>query len=317
MSLFDWLFRRGAKPDPEPVVPPPAAAAPASPGTPAPNANADPYAATDFLPITRQEIVDAAKQHGRLLGAAFPFGGQSAIPSANDPRTQIIDRAMVTSGLLSPEDIAEIHRVGEEYDKVKPTDASMAAAAGLAGAAAVNAYRDAKAREKVRKKAESDARKKEHAEAVKRRRATEIIFLGRGVSGRLHLKLSDEPQLAALGLPVLHAPADVAAALGLSLKQLRWLAFHTASRSRHTASGSRTLVIATRTPSQATDTESTTSSIMANEANARTEGPAPGKRCLVPRFIVSTARRADSRGAAAPHSPSPRGWSLRRSRRLR
>ena len=43
---------------PPAAAPPPAA--PASPGAPAPNASADPYAATDFLPITRQEIVDAA-----------------------------------------------------------------------------------------------------------------------------------------------------------------------------------------------------------------------------------------------------------------
>ena len=59
------------------------------------------------------------------------------------------------------------------------------------------------------------------------RRETDIIFLGRGVSARLHLRLSDEQRLAEHGLPVMHTPADVAAKLGLPIKTLRWLAFHT------------------------------------------------------------------------------------------
>ena len=62
---------------------------------------------------------------------------------------------------------------------------------------------------------------------MKARRANDIIFLGRGVSGKLHLRLSDKATLAERGLPVLHTPADVANFLGLSIKELRWLAFHT------------------------------------------------------------------------------------------
>jgi retron-type reverse transcriptase len=57
-------------------------------------------------------------------------------------------------------------------------------------------------------------------------RADDILFLGRGVSGRLHLRDSDGAKLTAAGLPVLSAPADLAAALNLSLSHLRWLAFH-------------------------------------------------------------------------------------------
>ncbi len=245
MSLFDWLFRRGRKTDPEPVAPPPGVSPPSAPvaaaplreaakpleRAPTPEATGDPYASTDFLPVSRQEIVDAA-QGGNLLSTAFQFGRQSIIPPAGDPRTQLIDRALVTHGLLSSEELTEIHQVGEEYDKVKPTELGLAAVAGLAGAAAVKAYRESKEREKARKKAESVARKKAHAEGVKRRRATEIMFLGRGVSGRLHLKLSDEPRLVTNGLPVLNTPADVAHALGLTLKQLRWLAYHTEAATR-------------------------------------------------------------------------------------
>jgi retron-type reverse transcriptase len=247
MSRFDWLFRRGRETDADPLVPPPRepgtepprppAPTPAQPSRSAapastPEAGGDQYAASEFLPITRQEIVDAAKQHGRLLSTAFQFGRQNQIPPTSDPRTNIIDRALVTNGLLTPEELDEIHRVGAEYEKVKPTETAIAAAAGLAGGAAVKAYREAKEREKARKKLESAARKKARIEAIKRRRAADIIFLGRGVSGRLHLRLSDEPRLAASGLPVMHTPADVAKALGLSIPQLRWLAYHSEAATR-------------------------------------------------------------------------------------
>src|SRR5688500_12331634 len=107
MSLFDWLFRRGRKIDPESLAPAPSAptsdaplrvaATPTSPPQAAPEANADPYAATEFLPVSRQEIIDAAKSTN-LLATAFQFGRQSIIPPVSDPRTQLIDRALVTHG---------------------------------------------------------------------------------------------------------------------------------------------------------------------------------------------------------------------------
>jgi RNA-directed DNA polymerase len=236
MSVFDWLFRRGRKSESEPLVPPP----PAAPGTPvadAPGSSSTPPApgspepitdpnGSEFLPVTRAEIVDATKQ-GNLLATAWQFGRQNVIPPTTDPRTQLIDRALVTNGLLSPEELAEIHRVGEEMERVRPMLENTAAVAGLAGEAAVRAYRQEKERRKAQKKADAARRKTEHEAAVKKRRATDIIFLGRGVSGRLHQRLSDEARLAEFALPVMHAPADVATALGLSIRQLRWLAFHT------------------------------------------------------------------------------------------
>jgi retron-type reverse transcriptase len=239
MGLFDWLFGRRRKPAAEP----PAVSPPSSPARPrstsagqrppaAPQSEepgdlpfADPYD-TEYLPVTRSEILDAAKS-GNLFASAFAFGRQSAIPPSADPRTHLIDRAMVTNGLLTPEELSEIHVVGEEYEKAKPTEIGIASAAGLAGEAAVRAYREEKARRKAQKKAEAVARKEERARAVHHRRETDIIFLGRGVSARLHLRLSDEQRLAEHGLPVLHTPADVAARLGLPIKTLRWLAFHT------------------------------------------------------------------------------------------
>lgn len=58
-------------------------------------------------------------------------------------------------------------------------------------------------------------------------KASDLTFLGRGVSNGLARRTSRPLDLEALGLPVLHTPADVAAALGLTIPRLRWLAFHT------------------------------------------------------------------------------------------
>ena len=75
--------------------------------------------AADYLPITREEIKEAAK--GRNLLRNPWFGRRDLIPPADDPRTQLIDRAMVTQGLITPEQLAEIHAVGAEMDRVRPT----------------------------------------------------------------------------------------------------------------------------------------------------------------------------------------------------
>ncbi len=56
--------------------------------------------AADYLPIAREEIKEAAKGRN-LLGNPW-FGRRDLIPPADDPRTQLIDRAMVTQGLIAP-----------------------------------------------------------------------------------------------------------------------------------------------------------------------------------------------------------------------
>src|SRR5579872_6732131 len=61
--------------------------------------------AADYLPITREEIKQAAR--GRSLIGSLWFGRRDLIPPADDPRTQLIDRGMVTQGLITPEQLAE------------------------------------------------------------------------------------------------------------------------------------------------------------------------------------------------------------------
>ncbi len=85
------------------------------------------------------------------------------------------------------------------------------------------ASRKARQETKLRRLAEARAR----AEAWRAKKATEIVYLGEGVSGGLTGGAPADPaKLAALGLPAFEGPPQLAAALGLSVGQLRALAYH-------------------------------------------------------------------------------------------
>lgn len=174
-----------------------------------------------FAPISDAR----ASREASPLGSAIwdPFAGRrDLIPPAEDPRTRIIDRAMVGHGYITPEELVEIHTIGRQMDELRPELMNAQAAADQA------VREDKEARKKLReqKKAEAAERKRRRAEGIRQRRATDIIYLGRGVSKGLANRNSDGPKLEAAGLPVLSTPADVAAALKLSIPRLRWLAFH-------------------------------------------------------------------------------------------
>lgn len=183
--------------------------------------------AADFLPIPRDEMMQEARAQGRALWSNVWFGRRDLIPPADDPRTSLIDRGMAAEGLLSPRELVEIHNTGAEMERHRVTLEHIQHQGAMAGEAAVEADKARRVALKAQKKKEAAERKRLHAEAVARRRATDIVFVGRGVSSRLHLRSSDAAKLGQLGLPVLNTPADVAAALGLTIPRLRWLAFHT------------------------------------------------------------------------------------------
>jgi RNA-directed DNA polymerase len=180
--------------------------------------------ADQFLPIERDDLAAAARKVTRW---GPWFGRRDVIPPTEDPRTGLIDRALVTHGLLTPEQLVEIHRVGDEMERLRPQVEAARTKAELAGEAAVRAERQRRARLKKQKQKEAAEKKEKRAKEVAHRRATDILFLGRGVSGRLGDRTADPKKLKAAGLPVLSTPADVAKALGLTIPQLRWLAFHT------------------------------------------------------------------------------------------
>jgi retron-type reverse transcriptase len=242
MNLFARIKRLlfGAPPQPEEIPAPPEP----QPEPAAPPSTADPYFAgtpaaaappkfqvkgslgldaKTFLPIARDEIKKEAS--GTTLFGNVWFGRRDLIPPVSDPRTLLVDRAMVTQGFLSPEQLREIHEVGALMDEIRPTLATIEHEAALVGNAAVEADREARARLKALKKAEALEREQARAEAIAHRKATDIVYLGRGVSTSLGDRRSDLDALNTAGLPALSTPADLAEALGLSIPKLRWLAF--------------------------------------------------------------------------------------------
>lgn len=186
--------------------------------------------ASDYLPIARDDLLKQAK--GTNVWASPWFGRRDLIPPVDDDRTKLIDRAMITQGILSAEQLVEIHRVGAEMDKHRPQKLLIEQKSRKAGQAAVDEDRQRKAEEKKKKKEEAEARKEARRKEIADRKANDIVFLGRNVSGHLGLRDSDAAKLQATGLPVMSTPADVAKALSLSVPELRWLAFHNDVASR-------------------------------------------------------------------------------------
>lgn len=246
MAFWDFLSKllSGRSPPAVPSAPEsgplaPRAAELSAPAASSPTVEASPLAEradhqhqpSDFLPIDRDDLLKQAGEVRRTTGWMW-FGRRDMIPPASDPRTKLIDRGMLTEGLLTAEQLAEMHRVGDEWSKYANRLEHIGIKAGQSADAAVEADRAARAEVKARKKAEAAAKRKRRADAVAHRKATDIIFVGRGVSARMNHRTSDEEKLAALGLPLLQTPADLAAALGMTVSKLRWLCYHTEAATR-------------------------------------------------------------------------------------
>lgn len=180
-----------------------------------------------FAPLTDADVKKQAQGLGSLWNTPW-FGRRDLIPPARDPRTLLIDRAMTSHGLLTAEELGEIHTIGAQMDAIRP---DLAAAHEMARAAVKRSQEEYEAL-KRQKKAEAAERRRMHAEAVAMRRATDIVFLGRSVSRRLADRAAHVERLERLGLPVLAEPSDVADALGISIPRLRWLAFHNEAATR-------------------------------------------------------------------------------------
>ncbi len=66
----------------------------------------------------------------------------------------------------------------------------------------------------------------QRAAAWRERKKSEIVYLGDGVSNTLNHQESDPEKLASRGLQQLNTVADLAAAMDISVGELRWLSFH-------------------------------------------------------------------------------------------
>ncbi len=182
-------------------------------------AETDPFDLGQYTPISNAELREALK----ATGAGPWMGRRDRIPPVDDPRTRLIDRSMVAYGLITPEELAEIHAAGAKMDRLKPDSLLLRQMAQQQALQAGQAEREAR---RAQARAEAEQRRRARAEAIAHRRATDIVYLGRGVSQDLARRTAQVERLEELGLPVLSTPGDVAALLEIDIPTLRWLAFH-------------------------------------------------------------------------------------------
>lgn len=233
--------RPPAPPEPEAIAPEPApvlddlellpeaeAAPPELPPPPPPPPGPQ---AGDFLPVNRAELLSKGEEVRRTTGWMM-FGRRDIIPPVSDQRTMLIDRGMLTQGFLTAEQLAEIHQTGVLWELHSKQVDQIHIKAGQSADAAVESDRGARAQVKAQKKAAAARRDKAKADAVAHRKATDIIFVGKGVSALMNDRVGDDAKLVAADLPVVQSPPALAAVLGLTIPRLRWLCFHTEAATR-------------------------------------------------------------------------------------
>ncbi len=213
-----------APPAPRAAAPASRVAAPVAPARPSTPYRSNPFAGGQSLGLSAEELRQRAM---KIVPWRTPWIGRvDVIPPASDERTALIDRGLVLRGYFTEEEIAEFHRVGDLWLEHKDAASLAATRATKQALADLEALKQKKLEEKAAKKQAAAKRREELRAAIAKRRAEDIVFLGRGFSGKLGDRRCDVERLERAGLPVLSTPADVARALDVSIPTLRWLAFH-------------------------------------------------------------------------------------------
>ncbi|MCM1989975.1 reverse transcriptase family protein [Oceanirhabdus seepicola] len=75
-------------------------------------------------------------------------------------------------------------------------------------------------------KKQRELEKQQRSEAWEKKKAEEIVFIGKGYSGLLHHREIDEEKLLSQGLPIIKTDKDLAVLLGIEYKKLRFLVYH-------------------------------------------------------------------------------------------
>lgn len=194
--------------------------APAPPAPSGPN----PYLAPEILGLSADEMRRRALRISPWRTAWI--GRVDTIPPQSDERTALIDRGLVLRGLLSEEQLVEIHRVGDLWLRHHHAIQLAEATAHASADQAIAEERQRKALLKQERRRQAAERRETEARAIAKRKAEDIIFLGEGVSGQLGDRRSLVEKLEEQRLPVLSSPADLARALEIDVPRLRWLAFH-------------------------------------------------------------------------------------------
>ena len=178
-----------------------------------------------FQPLTQADAFEQTKEAGWKTAYWDPV---NVIPPRDLPRIKVIDRTMIGMGLISADQLAEIHEVGEEMSEHR-TDYQ---AVWVAGQRAVAASRNEREKRKAEKKAEAEEKRQRRRQQILANRSADIVYLGRGVSRGLADRRSNVERLQAQALPILSTPKEVADAMEVSISELRWLAFHHSAAAR-------------------------------------------------------------------------------------
>jgi len=81
-------------------------------------------------------------------------------------------------------------------------------------------------RKRQETKERRERERQERAQAWQEKKQQDILYLGEEVSGGLNEQEGDRPRLESYGLPLCNTAAEIAAAMGISIGQLRFLAFN-------------------------------------------------------------------------------------------
>lgn len=169
--------------------------------------------ATESKPITtRAELMERLRSSSRqevVLEEMQRLGFWPAGSGQPSELEQLVQReAELSSALI---------KLGQELRTIQDPDAALKA---------MRKERLAKARARREETRQRRARERfERATAWHQRRATDLLYLGQGVSAGLNQVEGDTDKLARAALPVLHNAHELANAMGVTLPELRFLSF--------------------------------------------------------------------------------------------
>ena len=164
-------------------------------------------------PRTRQELYDIVRQRGKQ---------------------EYILEEMIRLGFWPeegemPEDPAdEIRRMGEirrELEQLRRESSRLRNEKALRKEALKQRLAESR-RKQAETKERRERERQERAEAWRRKQEQNIVYLGEEVSGGLNQTTCNEERLRANSLPILGTAQEIAQAMGISLGQLRFLAFN-------------------------------------------------------------------------------------------
>ncbi|QGJ70473.1 Retron-type RNA-directed DNA polymerase [Planctomycetales bacterium 10988] len=198
------------------------------PKPPVSSVSGDALAMGELAPLSLDEAKSEAKASNISWRMSGGWDRRDRIPSLENPRTSLIDRAMIGHGLITAEELEEIHRVGAEMDELRPLREHALELARQQ----VAAEEQDKQKIKEEKKKEAARRAAVRQAEIELAKKTDIVYLGRGVSQGLANRQSNREQLDQLQLPFLDHPDELAKILEVEIPQLRWLTFHNEAAER-------------------------------------------------------------------------------------